>query len=209
MRSDRARDVARAHVTDPSWAVRGAAAVCLGSVGTPADLPTLLIMLEDRNPWPQSAAIYAVGRLDLVEAVPRVREELHHPNADVRLASVWTLGRLRDDGARAELVRMLHAEPSLPEPASVFSEGESIRISSDAASRIFDTVVEALGRLRHGDEDPFVDQALWDARSQLSEEELDRMARLPLLAGDPPATAPTLRILFETALPMDGVDEEG
>ncbi len=69
--------------------------------------------------------------------------------------------------------------------------------------------MEALGRLRRADDDPFVDQALYDARSQLSEEELDRMARLPLLAGDPPSTTPTLRILFETALPMDGVDDEG
>jgi len=69
-------------------------------------------------------------------------------------------------------------------------------------------VVEALGRLRRADDDPFVEQALSDARSQLSEEELDRMARLPLLGGDAISTTLTLRILFETALPMDGTDDE-
>lgn len=206
MRSERAREVALGRVGDRSWAVRGAAAVCLRRTGDPLDLSVLLTLLEDIHPWPRSAAIYALGELGLVEAVPRIREELRHPIADVRLAAIWALGRLKDDGARAELVHLLAADPTEEgtEPPTLLAEGDgAIRLASDAESRMFDTAVQALGRLRRPDEDPFIEEALAVARAQLSDEELDRLARLPSAEMAVRPAIPTLRALFDQALPPE------
>ena len=56
--------------------------------------------------------------------------------------------------------------------------------------------------------DPLVHRALTDVRERLSEEELDRLARLPLpeLLGE--RTPPTLRALFETAIPTSADEED-
>ncbi|MGI0068467.1 MAG: HEAT repeat domain-containing protein, partial [Thermoplasmata archaeon] len=209
MRAPRAHDVALRRVADRSYAVRGAAAICLGEVGTPVDLPILFRLLEDTHPWPRSAAIYAIGRLGCIEAVPRVREELAHAAPEVRLAAIWTLGRLRDDASRAELVRLLEAdEARLAAPAPDAEGHAAVQRTKDAEDRIFDTVVQALGRLRHPEDDPFVEEALWGARARFSEEALDRVARLPRAEVEGTPHLPTLRDLFDVALP-DGPDVEG
>ncbi len=209
MRGTRARAVALEHVSDPEHAVRGAAAICLGEVGTPTDLPVLFRLVEDPHPWPRSAAIYAIGRLGLIEAIPRVREELFHAAPEVRLAAIWTLGRLRDDASRANLVRLLEPTLAHPDPLVPDAEGDAAAArAADAEDRIFDTAVQALGRLRHPEEDPFVEEALWDARALFSEEELDRVARLPRVEVEGISRPPTLRDLFELALP-DGSRTEG
>jgi len=91
---------------------------------------------------------------------------------------------------------------SPPEPSDPDSP-----LVSDAASRLFDAAVQALGRLTHGTPDPLVRRALVDARSRLSEEELDRLARLPLPEVEVDQTPPTVRALFETAI-ASSVDEE-
>ena len=69
-------------------------------------------------------------------------------------------------------------------------------------------MVQALGRLSHGLPDPLIQRSLVDARERLDEEELDRLARLPLpeLHADRPT--PTLRTLFEMALPSVADDED-
>ena len=185
--------------------MRGAAAICLGAVGGPEDLNILLERLEDSHPWPQRGAIYALGQLGLAAAAPRIREELRHPDPEVRLAAIWALGRLQDDGARELLVTLLRQiDPTLRRGMLGPLASSGSGVETDAADRCFDTVVQALGRLGAGDEDPFVARALLEARARVPEEELDRPARLPgpeLTPGRPPLS---LRILFESALPALG-----
>ncbi|MGC2034117.1 MAG: HEAT repeat domain-containing protein, partial [Thermoplasmata archaeon] len=199
---------ARTALTDKVWSVRGAAAECLGTIGEAEDLTALRALLEDPHPWPRRGAIYALGRLGLSEAAPRIREELADPEAEVRLAAVWSLGQLEDDGARELLVTMLrHVRPVVGEMPTFAQGTGAVKLQSDAESRLFDALVQALGRLTVGDPDPLVVRALLDARARVPEEEIERNARLPapeVLGGHP---IPTLRSLFDTALPA-GVDEE-
>jgi HEAT repeat protein len=195
-------------LTDPYWSVRGAAGIALGNVGRPEDLPRLLERLRDDHPWPRRGAIYALGRLGLSEAAPRIREELTDDAPEVRLAAVWALGRLADDGAREELVRLLYASRP-PDALPSVEPGDEGGLVSDAESRLFDAVVQALGRLGRGAPDPLVRRALADARDRLTEEELDRLARLPLPETAPDRAPPTVRHLFESALPTSVDDEDG
>ncbi|MCI4361356.1 MAG: HEAT repeat domain-containing protein, partial [Thermoplasmata archaeon] len=211
MRVVAARPVARAHLRDPMWSVRGAAGECLGQVGNADDLPILLETLEDAHPWPRRGAIYALGILELSEASPRIREELRHPAAEVRLAAVWALGRLRDDGAREALVTMLRqVHPSRGENLMLAQgEGGAVRLLSDAEGRLFDTIIQALGRLGQGEFDPFVARAILEARARVTEDELERAARLPAPETSSPGAPPlTLRLLFETALPASADEDE-
>jgi len=202
-----AHTVALGALHDPAWPVRGAAAIALGTVGGPDDLGVLLERLRDDHSWPRRGATYALGRLGLAAAAPRIREELTDLAPEVRLAAVWALGQLGDDGAREDLVRLLRSVPPEGDPSPV-PEGEEGELRSDAESRLFDAVVQALGRLPHGVDDPFVQSALVTARAQLSDEELDRLARLPLPEVGPDREPLTLRTLFEGAIASSFDDEE-
>jgi len=95
-------------------------------------------------------------------------------------------------------VRLLRSGPCLESLPAAGEEENLLR--SDAESRLFDAIVQALGRLPHGADDPLVQSALLAARARLPDEELDRLARLPLpeIAEDRPV--PTLRTLFEAAI---------
>jgi HEAT repeat protein len=204
---EEARAVALRALTDGAWPVRGAAAVALGGVGTADDLGHLLDRLEDEHPWPRRGATYALGQLGLAAAAPRIREELADPAPEVRLAAVWALGRLGDDGAREELLRLLRRGPA-PERAPDPRASEDV-LRSDAESRLFDAIVQALGRLAHGTDDVVVQSALLAARARLPDEELDRQARLPLPELAETRPPPTLRLLFEAALAAASFDDEG
>ena len=127
--------------------------------------------------------MYALGRLGLVEASPRIREELKHPSADVRLAAIWALGRLGDDGAGEALAGMLRSlpmgYPGAAEGPPLAETEEGPALLSDADARQFDALVQALGRLVGSNSDPLVLRALIDARARVREEEWERPARLP------------------------------
>jgi HEAT repeat protein len=208
MRIPEARSVALAHLHDPYWSVRGAAAVALGSVGTLEDLTPLLECLRDEHPWARRGATYALGRLGLTEAAPRLRDGLHDPAAEVRLAAVWALGNLRDDGAREDLVRLLYRTRPSGAAGPAIPVATADPLVSDAESRLFDAAVQALGRLARGFPDPLIHRSLIDALERVSEEDLDRYARLPLPEVRPDEPAPTLRSLFEAALPSSAEDED-
>jgi HEAT repeat protein len=195
---DEARTVALHGLEDTAWPVRGAAAIALGAVGVSDDLARLLDLLEDDHPWPRRGATYALGHLGLAAAAPRIREELTDPAPEVRLAAVWAVGRLGDDGAREELVRLLRSGPCLESGPAPGDDDDVLR--SDAESRLFDAIVQALGRLPHGGDDPVVQAALLAARARLPDEELDRLARLPLPEVGEDRPVPTLRSLFEVAI---------
>jgi len=204
-----ARAVALAHADDPAWSVRGAAATALGAAGGPDDLGPLLAFLRDPHPWPRRSAIYAIGRLGLTEAAPGIRDELGDPVADVRLAAIWAIGRLGDDGAREELVRLLYGlRPGDGTARDVENAVGGGGLASDAESRLFDAVVQSLGRLARGGGDAVVHRALLDVRERLSDEELDRVARLPLPELASERGPPTLRALFDAAIPTPAEDEE-
>ncbi|MGA9840116.1 MAG: hypothetical protein WBS16_06745, partial [Thermoplasmata archaeon] len=114
-----------------------------------------------------------------------------------------------DDGAREDLVRLLYGVRPGEAEEAILSDAEADGTPrSDAESRLFDAAVQALGRLSHGVPDPLVHRALMDVRERLTDEELDRLARLPLpeVGSDRPPL--TLRALFETAIPSSADDEE-
>lgn len=211
MHAPNAGDVCRRHLTDPVWSVRGASAELLGGFGTPDDLPRLLERLEDVHPFPRRGAIYALARLKFTEATPRIREELHHPDPEVRLAAIWALGWLRDDGAREALVTMLRQlRPSRAGVEEIYDTGDnSVRLVSDAEARLFDTAVQAIGRLNAGEGDPLLRRALTESRARVDEEDLERPARLPTAVESVVgARIPTLAQLFDEAIPLDGDDDE-
>ena len=168
-------------MTDPSWAVRGAAAECLGRIGGPEDITALRITMEDPHPWPRRGAIYSMGRLGLTEAAPRVREETHHVEAEVRLAAVWALGRLGDDGAKDSLLQVLRdARPTEGDPSVPIAMGDgAVAIRSDAEGRLFDASIQALGRIVPSNTDPTVVRGLLDAMARVDEADLDRPAVPP------------------------------
>jgi HEAT repeat protein len=202
-------EVARQALSDPAWSVRGSAAELLGHAGDRDDLGRLLVGLNDPHPWPRRGVLYALGRLELCEAAPRIREELTHSSAEVRLAAIWTLGRLRDDGAREPLIALLRSIPpngALAREAPAEERAEGPTLVSDAEERQFDALVQTLGRLAESTNDPSILRALLEARARVREEEWDRPARLPPPEVENAPQVPSLRRLFEVALP--GLAEE-
>lgn len=194
---------AREHLTDPVWSVRGAAAECLGGVGVPADADLLFPLLQDRQMWPRRGAIYALGRLGVVDAAPRLRVHLGDPEPEVRLAAIWALGHLGDTASRDGLLQLLEAPASRVGDLVTFAEGDgAISLRSDAHDRIFDAVVQALGRLDHAHADPVIEKALARTRRRLSAKELRRPARLPAPEIRRGSEPPTLAELFEIGRPL-------
>lgn len=201
---------ARDALEDVAWSVRGAGADVLGRIGDASDLTRLLRLLDDPHPWPRRGALYALGRLDLVEAVPRMREELRHGSPEVRLAAIWSLGRLRDDGARELLVGLLKALPVTRRPGArkPTTTAPPDELGTDAEDRTFDALIQALGRIAEPTQDPAVLRVLLEARARVREDEWDRPARLPPPEQRVETALPTLRMLFDAALPVLA-DEEG
>ena len=198
-RTPPARAVARGKLADPSWAVRGAAALALGHVGMAEDGPGLLPLLVDPHPWPRRGAVYALGQLGFRSSAPKVRAALDDPDPEVRLAAVWTLGRLGDRHARQRLTKLLReTRPSPVHVGSTLAESEgAVRLVSDANARLFGALVEAIGSLAVLSRDPEAEEALEEAERVLSEEELDRAARLPSPLG-PGELVPSIRELFRS-----------
>ncbi|HEV8049500.1 MAG TPA: HEAT repeat domain-containing protein, partial [Thermoplasmata archaeon] len=148
-------------------------------------------------------------QLGLTAAAPRVREELKHPVPEVRLAAIWALGCLRDDGAKEALVQMLRSLGPTPGESHPLSEGDGgVQLLSDAEGRLFDATVQALSRLSQGEGDPVVLRAVADARARVRDDELDRPVRLPTFEETAPAGM-TLRQLFDGVLAAADDDELG
>jgi HEAT repeat protein len=210
LRAPEAGEIARERLHDPSWSVRGAAADCLGVASGDGEIVRgLLEALEDPHPWPRRCALYALGRRAIGEAAPRVREELNHPVAEVRLAAIWALGRFQDDGAREPLLSLLRVTSPTRDIPLTLAQGEgAVKLLSDAEGRLFDTLVQALGRICRTASDPLVHRALAEARARLTEEELDRPARLPSPEGADGVAAPSLRQVFDLAESACGDDDD-
>lgn len=202
LRAPDAAGPAREHLIDPVWSVRGAAAECLGGVGVPADSTVLLPLLDDRQMWPRRGAVYALGRLGAVDALPRIRAHLGDPEPEVRLAAVWALGHLGDTESRDGLFQLLEKPDSRVGERITFAEGDgAISLQSDAHDRIFDAVVQALGRLYQARPDPVIARSLVRARRRLPAAELHRPSRLPAPEVHRGTDPPTLAELFEIRRP--------
>ena len=127
----------------------------------------------------------------------------------MRLAAIWALGRLRDDGAKDAIATALRlARPSAPLGAPMAEGDGAVRLISDAEGRLFDTALQALGRIAPSEVDPTILRAVSEARQRVEEGELDRPARLPAAEVPSPLAPPTLRTLFEVALPGMGEEDE-
>jgi HEAT repeat protein len=202
LHSPEVADPAREHLTDPIWSVRGAAAECLGAVGAPEDRDRLLALLNDPEMWPRRAAVYALGQLGLVDAAPRIRERLGDPDPEVRLAAVWAAGHLGDRESRDLLLTLLADPTASPGGRATFAQGDgAVMLQSDAKDRIFDAVIQALGRLQQRYPDPTIEQALTGVRRRLPAKELGRPARLPAPETRGGRPIPTLGDLFPGGLP--------
>lgn len=193
-----ARRVARERLSDPAWAVRGAAALALGQVGDLPDEPELRPLLRDPHPWPRRGAIYALGQLGASDAAPEIRPALDDPDPEVRLAAVWALGHLGDLASEERLARMLRTtRPTPPGRGTTLSQGEgAVRLVSDADTRMFDALVEAVGTLARRSSRGEAARALAEIVAALSEKELDRPARLPNPIGASAVLGTTLRQLI-------------
>jgi HEAT repeat protein len=192
-----AADPARELLQDAVWSVRGAAAECLGVVGNSDDRDRLLTLLNDPEMWPRRGAVYALGRLGLVDALPRIRERLGDPDPEVRLAAVWAVGHLGDRESREPLLALLADPLAAPGGLATFAQGDgAVMLQSDAKDRLFDAVVQALGRLHERYPDPSIERALTEARRRLPVKELGRPARLPAPETRGGRVVPTLRDLF-------------
>lgn len=198
MRSPLARDVARAKLSDSAWAVRGASALALGRVGDRTDAALLVPLLGDANPWVRRGAVYALGQLGATGSLDALRPALDDPDPEVRLAGIWVLGHLRDAPSASRLIDLLAVtEPRESPPRTIATEGDSaVRLVSDAESRIFDALVQAVGSLAVGSTERDSRRALAAARRNLSDAELDRPARLPSPLG-PGESRRSLRSLFD------------
>jgi HEAT repeat protein len=202
MRSPLAKGVARARLSDPSWAVRGAAALALGRVGDASESRELLPLLRDTTPWVRRGAVYALGQVGATGALPELRAALDDPDPEVRLAAIWTLGHLGDVVSAPRLIEMLHAtSPQEAHARPVVTEGDgAVRLVSDAGARLFDALIQAVGSLA---EDSSVESArreLAATRRRLPDSELDRPARLPTPLGSGTGLR-TLRSLFDSPDP--------
>ena len=199
LRAREAATIARERLLDKVWSVRGAAAECLGWVGGSEDLPRLLTLLDDSHMWPRRGAIYALGRLGLSSAAPRLRTQLQDPIGEIRLAAVWALGQLRDVGSRDVLIRELERADPSPKAGLTIAQGDgAVKLLSDADARLFDSTVQALGRLRRSRPDPIIDRAMRSALQRLTTRELDRPARLAPPEVHTASGKTTLKNLFDT-----------
>lgn len=197
MRAPEARGVARAKLTDSAWAVRGAAALALGKVGTLADGSGLVQRLADPSAWVRRAAVYALGQLNAKTRAPAIRRAFDDPDPEVQLAAIWSAGHLEDRRATPQLVRWLERAPArVTSTRRTLVEGDgAVRLVSDADERRFDALVQAVGAIASATGDPAARAAIVAAYRRVPVSELGRRVRLPtpLGVGDDPRT---LRGLF-------------
>ena len=198
MRAPGGADVARTKLSDPSWSVRGAASLALGKLGNPEDEARLLPLLRDAHAWVRRGAVYGLGEIGARGALPRLRNALNDVDSEVRLAATWVLGHLTDRVALSRLVKLLETTPrGPPEAGRTLSLGDgAVRLVSDADSRQFDALVQAVGVFAASDSR--ARKAITRARRTVPEEQLDTQARLPTPLGRGMGTA-TLRQLFDGA----------
>ncbi len=202
----RPRAVARRKLTDRSWAVRGAAALALGRRGDRTDAPRLVRLLRDPHPWPRRCALYALGERGVVGSLPEVRAALDSLDLEIQLAAIWAVGRLGDASSLPRLCGLLRGRRPIATPARpLIATGDGgVRLVSDAESRLFDALVEAVARLATASGDPQAWATLREVERSLDPSELRRPARLPSPVGAGPPTPP-LRQLFRRPSSGGGV----
>ncbi len=204
MRAPEGRNVARTKLTDPSWAVRGAAALALGRLGRRTDAPELLPLLVDGHPWVRRGALYALGQIGARKALPRIRRALDDPDPEVRVAAIWVTGHLRDRVALPRLIRQLGLTGrETPVERRTLGVGDgAVRLISDAESTMFDALVQAVGEFAAAEES--ARSAVASARSRVTEGDLLGPARLPSPSGA--SRTLSLRQLFDgpPRAPADG-----
>jgi HEAT repeat protein len=201
MRARETRAIALGKLGDESWAVRGAAALALGGSGIPADSERLAALFRDPSGWVRRGAVYGLGELGAKDQLDLVRGAIDDDDPEVQLAAVWASGRLADASAVPSLVRLLErAKPSGPFHTRTLVEGDgAVSLTTDADERLFDALVQALGRIVHGSANSAARDALLVAARRVDPSELDRPARLPAPVGAD-ASGTTRRALFEQGL---------
>jgi HEAT repeat protein len=96
---------------DERYFVREQAAFALGQMGNGA-VEAILEMANASQPATREAAIEALGRFDLPQALARINEATTDANASVRTAAVKALGQTGSERAVAPLMALLRDESS-------------------------------------------------------------------------------------------------
>lgn len=96
-------------LSDSDWGVRWVAAGALGEVGDAAAVPALLQTLPRSDTILREIAAQSLGRIGSA-AVTGLREMLTHPNKEVRLVVVQTLGEIGRASTITDLVDALQDE---------------------------------------------------------------------------------------------------
>lgn len=116
-----------AWIADPRPQIRGRAALALGRIGLPADVPKLAPLLADPDPEVRRWAAFALGEIDDSTAgapLAQLLSEKREPDSEVRALAVEALGKLHQgeeacrialqDEAEAVRVSALYAAWKIP-----------------------------------------------------------------------------------------------
>jgi hypothetical protein len=114
LRSDAARDRAiplleHALRGDAAAGVRAAAAVALADVGAGTALSSLLVAVEDDDPYVRQMALSSLGEMGDVRATQRLERALRDPRPEVRYQAVIAFARVAKDDAASVATALARA----------------------------------------------------------------------------------------------------
>lgn len=191
-------------LSDPSSAVRVAAANALGAIGDRKATTALRSLLQERhNEQARMAAINALGKLKDPAAVPELLEIINDEGDEwsARKASVEALGEIRDTRAVDSLVNTLSDQYATVREASALALGKigsnqatlpllaTLDTSSLWALRV--AAANALGALRDPRATSPLSSALRDRYAAVREAAAGALGKL----GDPDAVDPLISAL--------------
>lgn len=119
-RSDRAREVIKAALTDPDARIRAVATRSMGVIGAADEAGSLERLLSDDAAEVRWMAARVLGRLKVGSAVDLLIEGLDDPHAQVRIEAALALGYLK-------------ARAALPKLATLAEKDGNARVSEAAA----------------------------------------------------------------------------
>ncbi len=122
----RVRDVVARGLRDGNEGVRAVSAVVAGRSDLTELAPAIRPLVDDRSPYVQASAIFALRKLGQtdVDPTPLAGLLLGHPEIGVRAQAAWVLGELGDDSA----VGLLRTAVSKPMNRATVGETRVLRL---------------------------------------------------------------------------------
>ena len=115
--------------TDSGWVASSLQA--MGHSANEHWVPNVIKMLDDREPAVRAAAAFAVGELEVKNAVPLLGDLLDDPNMEVRHNAINALSQIGGDRAR-EILERLHEKSGDPDIIALLDDAlENIEFWED------------------------------------------------------------------------------